>query len=148
MLAQFKDKAISTAAKQAANNTTLAKRGQSNGNTLIKIALLGVAGFVAYKAYNKFNGLIKNAVSPVAHWWVDVTGEEAVKTNQAYVFIKSRDINANNQLQPYFIEAMKKAHPQNADILKSILDPLGRIKHEYQHLIDSDTPATLANTGG
>lgn len=128
--------------------TTKAQNKAISNDTLIKLALLGVAGFVVYKGYNKFNGIIKNAVSPVANAWVALTTDAPVQTTQAYIFIKSRDINANNQLEPSFIQAMKKAHPQNADILNSILDPMGRIKHEYKYLIDSDTPATLANTGG
>lgn len=118
-----------------------------NNKNKIQIALLAVGSYIAYKTYTKFNGVIADAVTPAANLWVSLTTDAPVKTNSAYIFIKSRDVDTNNKLKNYAIDAFTTANADNALIIKQLLDPYGRIKPEHTHFIDADYPATLERIG-
>lgn len=147
MLAEFKNKAVSAAAKQALNNTTLAKRGQSNSNLLLKIAVVGAVGFVAYRAYTKLNGVIADAVEPVANWWVNATNEK-IETTQSGFFLKSRDLDSNFKMKDSYKQIYLGMNDGNKAIIARLLDPYDRVKEQYRYLIDKEQPVTLQTLGG
>lgn len=122
---------------------------------IFKLVGLGVGAWWLWKYGRKLLSPLGDELAPVGEaigsGLSDVTswlnGYTPVETNDAGFVLSSKYIGADSKVNYDWMQAIIKANAGNQALFNTILDPLYRVKPEYQTFIDKEVSAVTLENG-